>query len=192
MKVSIKADIKEFSKSWNKARKVKIPSIIRNTLNDLAMGARADLMDGLNKFVDMPTKFTINSVRFEKTDKEKLESRVGFLSRNFPKKANRSNIGTFPSDYMSLLTKGGTRLPKRKAIAVPTKNYKTNKYGNIKRNDIQKLLNSPKHFSGVSKAGNPGIFKKDKNNFDKLQQEQRDLDESYQQSKRNKKDRDKS
>ena len=36
------------------------------------------------------------------------------------------------------------------------------------------------------------IFKKDKNNFDKLQQEQRDLDASYQQSKRNKKDRDKS
>ena len=36
------------------------------------------------------------------------------------------------------------------------------------------------------------IFKKDKNNFDKLQQEQRDLDKSYQQSKRNKKDRDKS
>ncbi len=36
------------------------------------------------------------------------------------------------------------------------------------------------------------IFKKDKNNFDKLQQEQRDLEESYQQSKRNKKDRDKS
>ena len=36
------------------------------------------------------------------------------------------------------------------------------------------------------------IFKKDKNNFDKLQQEQRDLDESYQLSKRNKKDRDKS
>ena len=36
------------------------------------------------------------------------------------------------------------------------------------------------------------IFKKDKNNVDKLQQEQRDLNESYQQSKRNKKDRDKS
>jgi hypothetical protein len=34
------------------------------------------------------------------------------------------------------------------------------------------------------------IFKKDKENFNKLQQEQRDLDESYQQSKRNKKDRD--
>ena len=34
------------------------------------------------------------------------------------------------------------------------------------------------------------IFKKDKEKFDKLQQEQRDLDESYQQSKRNKKDRD--
>ena len=29
----------------------------------------------------------------------------------------------------------------------------------------------------------------DKENFDKLQQEQRDLDESYQQSKRNKKER---
>jgi|TARA_R110002012_G_scaffold21218_1_gene74439 hypothetical protein len=36
------------------------------------------------------------------------------------------------------------------------------------------------------------IFKKDHNKFNKLQQEQRDLDESYQQSKRNKKDRDQS
>ena len=33
------------------------------------------------------------------------------------------------------------------------------------------------------------IFSKDKENFDKLQQEQRDLDESYRQSLRNKKDR---
>ena len=34
------------------------------------------------------------------------------------------------------------------------------------------------------------IFGKDKEKFDKLQQEQRDLDESYRQSLRNKKDRD--
>ena len=34
------------------------------------------------------------------------------------------------------------------------------------------------------------IFKKDYDKFSKLQQEQRDLDESYQQSKLNKKDRD--
>jgi hypothetical protein len=33
------------------------------------------------------------------------------------------------------------------------------------------------------------IFGKDKNKFDKLQQEQRDLDASYQQSKLNKKER---
>ena len=34
------------------------------------------------------------------------------------------------------------------------------------------------------------IFKKDHDKFSKLQQEQRDLDESYQQSKRSKKERD--
>ena len=34
------------------------------------------------------------------------------------------------------------------------------------------------------------IFKKDHDKFNKLQQEQRDLDESYQQSKRSKKERD--
>ena len=33
------------------------------------------------------------------------------------------------------------------------------------------------------------IFGKDKEKFDKLQQEQRDLEESYQQSKRNKQER---
>ena len=32
------------------------------------------------------------------------------------------------------------------------------------------------------------IFKKDQEKFDRLQQEQRDLEESYQQSKRNKKE----
>ena len=34
------------------------------------------------------------------------------------------------------------------------------------------------------------IFKKDHEKFDRLQQEQRDLEESYQQSKRNRKERD--
>tara|TARA_R100000995_G_scaffold40027_1_gene18532 strand:- start:209 stop:391 length:183 start_codon:yes stop_codon:yes gene_type:complete len=34
------------------------------------------------------------------------------------------------------------------------------------------------------------IFGKDKEKFDRLQQEQRDLDESYRQSLKNKKDRD--
>ena len=34
------------------------------------------------------------------------------------------------------------------------------------------------------------IFKKDHNKFNKLQQEQRDLEESYKQSKLNKKERD--
>ena len=120
-------------KNGIKHAKKKIPSIIRNTLNDLAMGSRIRLQQTLPKYVDRPTPFTMKSILFEKTDKNKLESRVGFLSSNFPKKARRANIGTFPSDYMSLLTHGGTRLPKRKAIAVPTSNYKTNKFGNIKR-----------------------------------------------------------
>ena len=34
------------------------------------------------------------------------------------------------------------------------------------------------------------IFKRDQEKFDRLQQEQRDLEESYQQSKRNRKERD--
>lgn len=163
MRVNIEADIKDFTKKWNRTRKKKIPSIIRNTLNDLAMGSRIRLQQTLPKYVDRPTPFTMKSILFEKTDKNKLESRVGFLSSNFPKKARRANIGTFPSDYMSLLTHGGTRLPKRKAIAVPTSNYKTNKFGNIKRGDVGRLLSKPNYFSHTIK-GRAGIFKRDKKN----------------------------
>ena len=160
MKIGIQSDIKKFTKKWDKTRKKEIPSIIRNTLNDLAKGARIELQRTLPKYVDRPTKFTVNSVFFEETDKIKLQSRVGFLSSKFPKKARRRNIGTYPSDYMSFLIRGGTRLPKKKYIAVPTEHYKTNRYGNIKRNDIAKLLSNPKYFSGVSRKGNFGIYKR--------------------------------
>jgi hypothetical protein len=163
MRVNIQADVKEFTRKWNSTRRKKIPSIIRNTLNDLAMGSRTRLQQTLPKYVDKPTPFTLKSILFEKTDKHKLESKVGFLSATFPKKARRANIGTYPSDYMSLLTHGGTRLPKRKAIAVPTNSYKTNKFGNIKRGDIRRLLNKPNYFSDSIK-GRDGIFKRDKKN----------------------------
>tara|TARA_S200002703_G_scaffold159758_1_gene174550 strand:+ start:1391 stop:2032 length:642 start_codon:yes stop_codon:yes gene_type:complete len=162
MKVNIQADIKEFTRKWNRTRKKEIPSIIRNTLNDLARASRIELQKTLPKYIDRPTKFTISSILFEETDKEKLKSMVGFLSKNFPKKGRRGNVGTFPAEYMNFQVHGGTRLPKKTFIAVPTKHYKTNKFGNIKRNDISKLLANPKYFSGTSKKGNPGIFKKEK------------------------------
>jgi hypothetical protein len=65
MRVNIQADVKEFTRKWNSTRRKKIPSIIRNTLNDLAMGSRTRLQQTLPKYVDKPTPFTLKSILFE-------------------------------------------------------------------------------------------------------------------------------
>jgi len=61
--------------------------------------------------------------------------------------------GRLPGDYMNLQWKGGTMLPDRTAIAVPTKNQKLNKFGNMKRGLINQYLgDTKKYFQGIPKG----------------------------------------
>ena len=65
----------------------------------------------------------------------------------------------------------------------------------VSKKEFVSSIKKAKDWDGKSRPSNKAyeeswnrIFGKDKEKFDRLQQEQRDLDESYQQSKRNKKE----
>lgn len=152
MQISIKADVKEFSRWMNATQKKALPSAIRNGLNATAFQTMKGMRKDLPKFVKNPTKFTERGLQYSRAEKTNLTARVGFVSSGFGKPVAGSK--TMPADYMARLSTGGIRLPNRKSIPVPViKNYKTNKFGNIKRNDINKFLNNDKkYFVGIPKG----------------------------------------
>lgn len=164
MNLDVTADFKGFSKYLRNFQRKHLPSIYRNTLNGIAFEAQRELKRNLPKQVDNPTPYTLSGIQVEKTDKNKLASKVGFVSQTFGKK--RAGAGILPAEYMSRLNTGGVRLPQRKSIAVPVlKNYRPNKFGNIKRNDISKFLSDDKkYFAGVPRGINDpnadGIWKR--------------------------------
>ena len=164
MQISFESNFNEYSKYLRDFQKKHLPSIYRNTLNGIAFECQRALKADLPRQVKSPTPYTLSGIQVEKTDKTKLESKVGYVSKTFGKA--RAGAGILPAEYMSRLNTGGVRIPERKAIAVPVlKNYRPNKFGNIKRNDINKFLsNDKKYFSGIPRGINDpkasGIWKR--------------------------------
>ena len=152
--ITVSSDIKSLSKWLSNTQKKELPSAMRNALNDTAFETMKYMRRILPRNLDKPTPFTIRNLQFEKTDKKRLVSKVGFASPTFGKP-----IGRGSAYYMKLLIDGGIRTPQRTSIAVPTKLYKTDKFGNIgKPGKIRSLLNKKNYFQDTLN-GKAGIFK---------------------------------
>ena len=155
LKLTIDSDIASLTKWISETQGKQMPSAVRNALNDTAKDSMFWWKKNLDKYIDRPTKFTIRNIQYTRAEKNRLVSAVGFASPTFGKP-----VGQGSAHYMKLQIEGGTRLPQKRAIAVPTSNYKTDKFGNIgKTEKIKSLLEKPNHFSG-SINGKAGIFKK--------------------------------
>ena len=118
-------------------------------MKTLGFDVRATLQTVLPDYINQPTPYTIRAVQVEKSSKKKLITEVGFRSKRFGK--GKGSVE--PASYMGLQIKGGSRIPKGRAIPVPTKHTKTNKFGNLPKGRISKLLaDKQKYFSGVPRG----------------------------------------
>ena len=162
MQISVKADIKELTRKLNRIQKKQIPFATANALNETAFDARKDVMKAMPKYLDRPKPMTVKTVQVEKAHKKKgLVGKVGFPGKGF----GRTKWAETPAEIMARQIAGGIRRPRKKALAVPTKNMKTNKYGNLPRNKINTLLgNKDAYFSGVPRGmqgdQNAGIWQR--------------------------------
>ena len=150
MQISVKADVKQLTKSLTRIQRKQIPFATSKALNNVAFDVRKSLQDGLETHLDRPTPYTKRGVQVEKSTKNKLVAEVGFRSKTF----GNGQGSVTQAEYMERQIKGGLRTPKGSAIPVPiVKNLKLNKYGSITRNKINNALgNENKFFSGKPKG----------------------------------------
>ena len=160
MQISVKTDVKELTKSLNRIQRNQIPFATSKALNTVAFDVRKMLQDGLDIHLDRPTPYTKRGVQVEKSTKKNLVAKVGFRSKTFGK----GQGSVTQAEYMKRQIKGGTRFPKGQAIPVPVpKNMRTNKFGNIPRGKIDRLLgDKDRYFSGTPKGTQdaPGIWQR--------------------------------
>ena len=158
MQIQLKADTKKLTKHLSFIQKQQVPFATSNALNAVAFDARSAVQKALPQRLDRPTKGLINSVQVDKSKKKHLIARVGFAGKGFGK----TKWTDTPALIMARLISGGLRKPRGRAIIVPVvKNIKLNKFGNLPRTKISKLLAKPqRYFSGKPKGRDDGVYER--------------------------------
>lgn len=123
-----------------------IPYAASTALNRVASSARKDIQAEMPKVFDRPNAYTLNSLRV-------LPAKVDNLVARISVKDDATNNGTRPEDYLLPNVFGGGRSEKRFERnlryagilregwrAVPGTGAKLDRFGNIPRGEIQKIL----------------------------------------------------
>ena len=150
MRIDIRSDVKELTKSLNRIQRKQIPFATSRALNTLAFDVRKTLQDGLDIFLDLPTPYTKRGVQVEKSTKKDLVVEIGFRSKTFGKGQGEAT----QASYMKRQIEGGIRRPNKRAVPVPIKkNIRLNRYGSLTRNKVKNFLaDKDKYFSGKPKG----------------------------------------
>lgn len=143
MEISLQTDFKQLTRKLKRIERKQIPFAAAGALTDTAFQSKAVAVRAMPKFLDRPTPATMKGLLVRKAKKTHLESAVFFKP--------------FVWKYMRWQVLGGTRTTGRK-IAVPGRDVRLNKYGNIpgKRGG---LVKGGAYIRSMG-AGRSGIFKK--------------------------------
>ena len=142
MILRINSNVKSFKKRLNRVQKKQIPFATANAINMTLFQLRKEMGKQTEKHLDRPTNATKN----------------GFLVNKASKKTLRGSlyIKWFVAKYLKYQIDGGIRTSDSgKKIAVPTRNVRLNKFGNVPgrksgliKRDNQKIL-TIKDMSGI-------------------------------------------
>ncbi len=117
-----------------------IPYATVSALNRTAWQVRAAEMEEIRRAFDSPTLYTQRSVRFNKASIRRPQARI-YINENARGK------GTAPSEYLSRQVFGGARqykmferLLRKKEYVVPAPGTKLNRYGNVSKGTIKKVV----------------------------------------------------
>jgi len=166
-KISVKSNVKSFTRKLPPFLKKQVPFATSLALNETAKKAAKAQRAQAQRIFDRPTPFLLNGIysprgrgsfRGKRSTKRDLSALLvpGLKGRNrFDDASARIN------EVIRIQTQGGTRLPKKRALVVPTSSARLNKYGNLTRNRVQTLLNRSDVFSaGRAQGLPPGIYKR--------------------------------
>jgi len=157
--LSLKGDMKKFTKRLNSLQRKQIPFAAARALTKTAQDAKIAVVGEMKKTFKSPTRFTLNSIFVKTATKKNLFAVVGIK--------NIAGVGTAPSKYLQAQIHGGRRklkplekllqskglLPSGMRI-VPARGIKLNKFGNVTRARVSKVVSG---LSGKS-MGKKSVF----------------------------------
>jgi len=142
--VNVRSNLKQLTKGLDDIAQKQIPFAMALTLTKTVQSAQRSEKIAMDRQLDRPTPFTKRGVAIRKATKTNWQAQVF--------------IKDIQAEYLKWVVEGGTRKPKNKAHVLPV-TIKRNKYGNIPRGKVQKLLQRADVFSGVVK-GVQGIYQR--------------------------------
>ena len=147
MQITVRADTKKLTKHlWGIQRK-QIPFATSVALNNVGKDVIKGESKEMKKVFDRPKPFTSGprAMYMKRSNKRNLVTTVG--------------LKDIQAEYLKHQIVGGTRRPKRKAIAIPTQRIKLNRYGNMARKKINQMLSQPHLYRSMEINGTAGIWR---------------------------------
>ena len=142
MEINIKPEVDKARRYLTRFERNQLPYATSRALNDTAVTSLKAVQSQMKRNFDNPRPSTIKGVRVQRSHKTKLTAVV--------------YVADYLTDSLKYQIEGGTRRARRKALAIPV-GLKTNRYGNIPRGKLTKLINDPNTFVGEIE-GVPGIW----------------------------------
>jgi hypothetical protein len=150
--MSFELNIKALEQSLSRLEREQLPFAVSVALNNTATDVRDSFKRTLQRELDRPTPFTLNGTYIQRARKRRLVAEVGMKDRQ--------------AAYLEKQLRGGIRVPRRKALVVPSA-QRRNKYGNMPRNTVKRLLKKRNVFSGTINS-TPGLWQRYKRRGPKL------------------------
>ena len=165
--IKVRSDIKRMKGLLPKVRK-KLMYAESEALNQTANIAAKAQRAQAPKVFDRPTPFFLNGIfnpkgklgfvgRFSRWNTLRAEIIPGARGGQFKEAGRRIN------KTMLLQAEGGSRTPLKRKIPKPTEHARLNRYGNMPRGYVQRLLSSPDHVQlGENQGVKPGIYQRNR------------------------------
>lgn len=144
--VSVKSEFDAFARGLNRVAREQLPFAFAQALTRTAKTAGEEFTREMPDRIKDPTPFTLRAVAVKGARKRDLRAVVF--------------IRPIQAKYLSLLERGGERLPKNKAVVNPA-HAGVNRYGNLPKRQIKRLLERRDTFVG-NINGTAGIWQRNK------------------------------
>lgn len=142
--IDISSNIEEVERVLSDKGRNQLPFALSQSLNDTTDAVRDRWASLIASELDRPTPFTKRGLFNRRSSKVRLVATVG--------------VKDIQAGYLEFQARGGRRRPDGRAILVPV-NARLNRYGNMSRGAVKRLLAQPTVFSGRVKNV-PGIYRR--------------------------------
>ncbi|MBD8894029.1 hypothetical protein [Roseibium litorale] len=127
----VSANFDAFLKGISDVERNQVPFAIALTLTETVKDVERNSLKSMMRRLDQPTPFTQQGLAIKAASKRNLEASVFYKDRQ--------------ASYLEKQETGGTRYPNKRAIPVPV-NQRLNRFGNMPRGTLKKLLSRPDVF----------------------------------------------